>query len=159
MAIRTEIVDRLRGLQKEDGRLDPKDVVNDARHPRSPLHDSFEWDDSVAAEQHRLLQARRLIGAVKFEIRIHKVDIPAPIYVKDPDDHVYRTVVAVRSDEDQARAALIAATDRVVAALKRARVLAMALNQEEELGRFEVMLAAYVQRIHDLDTDQPEGNA
>lgn len=46
------------------GELTPKDVVDDARHDNSPLHSFFEWDDSVAAEAHRLGQARGLIRAV-----------------------------------------------------------------------------------------------
>jgi hypothetical protein len=50
--------------QKRGGELTPADVVADARNPNSPLHPHFEWDDSLAAEQHRLSQARRLIRAV-----------------------------------------------------------------------------------------------
>jgi hypothetical protein len=46
------------------GELTPLDVVNDARAANSPLHSFFEWDDSEAAEQYRLQQARGLIRAV-----------------------------------------------------------------------------------------------
>jgi hypothetical protein len=46
------------------GELTPQDVVNDARGHNSPLHSFFEWDDSAAAEAHRLGQARGLIRAV-----------------------------------------------------------------------------------------------
>lgn len=46
------------------GELTPRDVVDDARSPNSPLHSFFEWDDTAAAEQHRLNQARGLIRAV-----------------------------------------------------------------------------------------------
>lgn len=46
------------------GELTPKDVVDDARHDNSPLHSYFEWDDSAAAEQYRLKQARGLIRSV-----------------------------------------------------------------------------------------------
>lgn len=50
---------RIAALHK--GRLMPRDVVKEARKPESPLHKSFEWDDSTAAEQWRIEQARRLI--------------------------------------------------------------------------------------------------
>ena len=43
------------------GVLYPKDVVNAARNPNSPLHGAFEWDDGIAAEKFRLVQARELI--------------------------------------------------------------------------------------------------
>jgi hypothetical protein len=41
--------------------LRPKAVVDAAREPTSPLHESFEWNDTEAAERYRLGQARRLI--------------------------------------------------------------------------------------------------
>ena len=46
---------------KHGGKLYPRDVVEEARNPESPLHKSFEWDDTAAAEQWRIEQARRLI--------------------------------------------------------------------------------------------------
>lgn len=46
------------------GELTPKDVVNDARHDNSPLHEFFEWNDGEAAEAYRLGQARGLIRSV-----------------------------------------------------------------------------------------------
>ncbi|WP_028753679.1 hypothetical protein [Rhizobium leucaenae] len=57
-----EHLDLLR--QKLHGELTPKDVLDDARHDNSPLHSFFEWDDSEAAEQYRLQQARGLIRSV-----------------------------------------------------------------------------------------------
>lgn len=50
--------------QQFKGELTPRDVVDDARNPNSPLHSYFEWDDGAAAEAYRLKQARGLIKAV-----------------------------------------------------------------------------------------------
>lgn len=50
--------------QQGGGELTPQDVVADARNANSPLHGFFEWDDTKAAEEHRLAQARGLIRAV-----------------------------------------------------------------------------------------------
>src|SRR5690606_12888800 len=52
----------LRGQSK--GELTPEDIRDDARPDRSPLHSFCEWDDSAAAHQHRLQQARGLIRSV-----------------------------------------------------------------------------------------------
>lgn len=49
---------------KNGGRITPHAVVNDARPEDSPLHPAFEWDDTRAAEEHRLEQARCLIRSV-----------------------------------------------------------------------------------------------
>jgi hypothetical protein len=50
--------------QQCKGELTPRDVLDDARNPNSPLHSFFEWSDTEAAEQYRLSQARGLIKAV-----------------------------------------------------------------------------------------------
>jgi hypothetical protein len=44
-----------------DNKLDPVAVVEAARDETSPLHDCFTWDNSEAAHQFRLIEARKLI--------------------------------------------------------------------------------------------------
>lgn len=51
-----------------NGYLKPEDVLERARDPISPLHPFFEWDDSVAAEKLRLLQATGIIRRVTVNI-------------------------------------------------------------------------------------------
>lgn len=53
--------EELHRIYDRDGRLEPALVVREAADPKNPLHDSFEWDDSLAAAEHRLQQARQLI--------------------------------------------------------------------------------------------------
>lgn len=60
-------------LLAEEDRLTPPQVVEEARPEGSPLHSEFEWDDSIAAEQHRLTQARALIGSYK--VRMYDPDV------------------------------------------------------------------------------------
>lgn len=52
------------------GDLRPADIVADARSTDSPLHELFEWDDTLAAELYRLSQATRILHVVA------KVGIP-----------------------------------------------------------------------------------
>lgn len=60
-----KIVAELRRIADEhEGELRPTDVVKEAESPESPLHEHFEWDDSLAAQNHRLEQARKLIRVV-----------------------------------------------------------------------------------------------
>lgn len=42
----------------------PKKVVNAARPPASPLHKYFTWDDEIAAERWRQVEAARLFQSV-----------------------------------------------------------------------------------------------
>lgn len=46
---------------KADGVIRPVDVVEHARNPQSALHECFTWDDTEAAAQFRLLEARNLM--------------------------------------------------------------------------------------------------
>jgi len=45
--------------------LTPKIVVEEARPPESPLHSRFEWDDTIAGEKFRQVQAAELIRSLK----------------------------------------------------------------------------------------------
>ena len=51
-------------LEKQ-GELSPKTLLDASRDENAPLHNAFEWDDTVAAEKWRLEQARVLIANVR----------------------------------------------------------------------------------------------
>ena len=62
---REVIAKELASLERR-GRLDPKRVVTWARaHRSSGLHSCFVWNNTKAAEQYRLWQARELIVSVE----------------------------------------------------------------------------------------------
>lgn len=60
-------LERLHAASKS-GLLTAEAVVSAARDETSPLHSAFEWDDSQAAHQYRLHQARVLIVSFKVTI-------------------------------------------------------------------------------------------
>lgn len=75
---------RLKELYEKNGkRLRPEDVIKDAKRKTSPLHAYFEWDDSKAAHQYRLNQARQLIREVRIKIEYTEHAVSAPVYVQD----------------------------------------------------------------------------
>jgi len=51
-----------------DGSLEPERVVDAARNPNSSMHGQFNWDDTDAAHQYRISQARALIKRVKVNV-------------------------------------------------------------------------------------------
>jgi hypothetical protein len=57
--------ERLEQLQAAHEVLTPKLIVEDARSEEAALHPIFEWDDSLAAEQHREQQARGLMRSIR----------------------------------------------------------------------------------------------
>jgi hypothetical protein len=59
----------LRRIYRAHGnRMHPPHVINAARDPDSPLHKFFLWDNTKAAEEFRLIQARQLIATVRITI-------------------------------------------------------------------------------------------
>lgn len=61
------IEQELRKIEQRDGVITPPAVVEAARSETSPLHAHFQWDNSKAAHEHRLWQARQLIAVVIYE--------------------------------------------------------------------------------------------
>ena len=53
-------------IESNGNRVDAHRIVEEAASPLNPLHEAFEWDDSVAAQEHRLWQARHLTGSLQF---------------------------------------------------------------------------------------------
>ena len=56
-------------IEKKKGLITPNDLVNQARSESSPIHNLFEWDDTEAASQYRLSQARNIINHIEIEVR------------------------------------------------------------------------------------------
>ena len=57
------------------GKLTPDIVLASAISEESPIHHCFEWEESNAAAQYRLLQAADLIRKVKVKVRVGESDI------------------------------------------------------------------------------------
>jgi hypothetical protein len=56
---------QLQTIYDERGELTPQVVLDVARDDAHALHARFEWDDAVAGEKYRLVQAHELIRSVK----------------------------------------------------------------------------------------------
>jgi len=57
--------EELERIKHRDGTITAPAVVDEARPEDAVLHPAFEWQDPVAAEQYRLIQARTLIKRVR----------------------------------------------------------------------------------------------
>jgi len=61
--------DQLLDIREKHGRLVPDLVVQEAEPVDHPLHDRFEWDDTVAGPAYRRVQAHELIRSVRVVYR------------------------------------------------------------------------------------------
>jgi AraC-like DNA-binding protein len=80
---RLRVIEAVVALERDDGTIDPEDVILAARDPASPLHHSFEWDLEVAAHERHLDVARTLIRTVRYEVTVRKTTINSVQYVHD----------------------------------------------------------------------------
>ena len=107
-------------MEEHDGVLHPAHVVAFAKDPQTALHSRFEWDDTAAAEQYRLVQARQLIRVYVEVAEDSVTEIRA--FVSLPSDREtgggYRKTTTVMSDAER-RAELIRTALRELATFKR----------------------------------------
>ena len=55
-------------LESLGDNLTPEGVVNKARNENNILHGMFEWDDSIAGENYRKIQASNIINSIQVNI-------------------------------------------------------------------------------------------
>lgn len=55
----------LTGIYQKHGELTPELVVEESRPETAPLHKKFEWDDAIAGEEYRRVQAAEIIRSVR----------------------------------------------------------------------------------------------
>jgi hypothetical protein len=97
------LVRSLEEIRKESGGiLRPADVVRVAEAEDHPLHSAFEWDDTEAAREYRLNQARHLIKVAVMVMP--QTEEPYQVYVsmradREGEGGGYRRVVDVLSRE------------------------------------------------------------
>ena len=62
------VLKELRWIEENYGEITPALVVEAARDTESVLHHHFEWNNTKAADQWRVRQASRLLGAIEVKI-------------------------------------------------------------------------------------------
>lgn len=65
--INKKVIKEILKVEKTQG-LTAWTLLEQAKEKDNPLHDLFEWDNSVAAEKYRLVQARIIINEIKIMV-------------------------------------------------------------------------------------------
>ena len=94
-------------VQNNKNQLLPKDVVDYARkNPESELYKGFEWNDTKAAEEYRLIQARQIIYNIRVipledeQKDIKSYNIEFMPFTHLPNDEGYRSTIEVYKNEE-----------------------------------------------------------
>jgi len=111
----------LEKIERKHGVLTPDLVLREAQKKKSPLRKWFEWDDTEAARQYRLEQARELIRSVVVTFvgggTAEPVSVRAYVHMGGTDSE-YLDTVAVLSGADS-RAVLLERARKELDAFRR----------------------------------------
>lgn len=150
-ATSTTVLTELRRLCDAAGELTPQAVVDDARPEDAPLHAHFEWDDSIAGEQYRLVQASEMIR--KAQITVETTTPRAAVRVRaflsvpsaDADGRtgVYRPIEVLARDT-RVREELLDQMRRDIAQLRRK-------YRDHEAAFNEILLGA----VSEISAEEP----
>lgn len=103
--------------EQHGGKLRPADVVKEARAKSSPLHSSFEWDDSEAAQRYRIWQARQLISVTVEYIGSGQESKLTRVFVSLSPDRKqgggYRSISTVMDNASQRRTLMADAVEEM----------------------------------------------
>lgn len=137
--MRIDIVAKaLKAIEDANGRLTAEAVVKAAEPDDHPLHDKFEWDDSIAGPRYRLMQARRLIKSVAIEVKTETIVMRSVAYMRDPAQYSnrqgYRNIHQIAADQNDAHSALAEEFARVAAHMRRVRDAAAMLGLGDQVS-------------------------
>lgn len=85
--------------------ITPKNVLDLARDENSKLHSDFEWDNEIAGEKYRLIQARQMIIDLVYEPFEEKKETTR-MYQVSIEKAVYKPVEMILKNEDEYQALL-----------------------------------------------------
>lgn len=87
---------RLIELYNRDGKLTAETVLDDARSADSPFHHAIEWDDAIAAHEHRLEQARQIVR--RADVTILEKQVRRFVFLSSTASYQPIETIALRSD-------------------------------------------------------------
>lgn len=97
-AVAAEVMDRL----AEEDRLNAQELVEESRPEDAPLHQEFEWDDTIAAEKYREEQAGALIRHLTVKIEANNQEYPTRQYfMVQKEMNTYEPIHVILRDEDK----------------------------------------------------------
>lgn len=146
-----ELAAAIAKCKDETGRITPDSVIEQARNPRHPLHDKFNWNVEEAAMEHWRETARQLIKSVRFILQYMDKVVAVPYYVSDPRTKSvgYAPTVNIRRSKDTAMAVLNDELARIKGAIHRAIGLAAAFDLKDH---FDELLKEVVEIETSLQT-------
>lgn len=122
--------------------LTPENLVDASRPEDAPLHSEFEWNDSLAAEEYRRVQARLLISNLSIVIEEQKQEPVRAFFSlhhgfkKNPGQ--YESTITIMSDDAKREILLKKAKNELKAFRQKYQMLSELANVFEAINAVEV---------------------
>ena len=87
----------------------PAQIVDKARDSGTELHKCFEWDDAIAAEKHRLYQARQVVCHLIIRETVREDKPPVRFFFKAEGGSGYQPTQIIVRNQDKYQALLASA--------------------------------------------------
>jgi len=84
-----DAIQEIERIENVYGKITAETILKAASNEKSPLHELFQWDDTLAAQKYRLSQARTLINNIEV------------IYISDGEERSIPAYEIVRTEETQ----------------------------------------------------------
>lgn len=107
----------------EQGRLNPKSLVDESRPEDAPLHKCFEWNDDVAAEKWRETQAAYIIRSVEVTVEQSSEPTRAFVVTVSDGDRTYKDIGYVLRSTESREALLDAAKRELLSFMRKYKTL------------------------------------
>jgi len=118
--------------KQHKGIIDPAVVVEFAKNKETALHARFCWDDTEAARNYRLWQARHIIAMEVTIIERNNKEVSIRAFHSLPADRTeglgYRPIQGIMSDADMAADLLASAKEELRRLRNKYKILEIALS-------------------------------
>ena len=112
--MKVNVTAELLKIKDKYGSLSAENVVTEAKKKRHPLHSHFDWNDSSAAIQWRLHQARMLIATAKVYVNEHAEEtVHAFVSIAEEGDRQYVYTPEAISDDEKALQMFLSLENRI----------------------------------------------
>lgn len=130
--MKDEIKQILESMLHKHGLITTEMVLKEATKKNSPLFSQFTWDDSKAAHQYRLAEARRLIKRYNVTVTAHENKLVhiSPSLSKGPGE--YKTAGTVVRSISEFERAMAEALSRLAAAKESVEILEKAADGHDD---------------------------
>lgn len=101
--------ERCEAIEKQNGKVTRKALVDDARAEGAALHKLFEWDDAIAGEKYREHQAGSILSALKVVVQEkeqEEITVRAFVNVSATQKSEYVNVRLAMSEPDKTEVVL-----------------------------------------------------